>query len=249
MPDRPVTFRTLDIGGDKVLPYSRAPQEANPELGLRSIRFSLKYPDTFHQQLRAVLRAAADTDELRLVFPLISSLDELRQARQAVETCQAQLRVQKIAHHRAPELGLMVELPATLAIIEELAAEADFFAVGTNDLTQYLLGVDRTNPQVADYYRSDHPAVLRALHRIVKAAERAGIPVSVCGEMTHLPRQLAFLAGIGVTIFSVTPSFLPKVQQTLARLTFGDAKSFAKKLLKTSSLEDIDTIMRGPLRI
>ena len=189
----PLTFRTLDIGGDKVLPYSHAPAEANPELGLRSIRFSLKYPDTFHQQLRAVLRAAVDTPELRLLFPLISSLDEFRRARQAVETCLTQLRVQKIPHHAAPSLGVMVELPATLGIIDELAAEADLFAIGTNDLTQYLIGVDRANPQVADYYRSDHPAVLRALDRIVRAADSAGIPVSVCGEMTHYPDQLAFL--------------------------------------------------------
>jgi phosphotransferase system enzyme I (PtsP) len=246
MPDRPLTFRTLDIGGDKVLPYSHAPQEANPELGLRAIRFSLKYPDTFHQQLRAILQAAADQEELRLLFPLISSLDELRQVRQAVETCLAQLRGQHIAHHANPALGIMVELPATLSIIAELAAEADFFAIGTNDLTQYLLGVDRTNPQVADYYRSDHPAVLRALFHILQAAENAGIPVSICGEMTHHSRQLAFLVGIGATTFSVAPSLLPRVQQNLTRMRFADAKRFARKLLKASSLEAVDAIMRGP---
>jgi phosphotransferase system enzyme I (PtsP) len=246
MPDRPLTFRTLDIGGDKVLPYSHAPQEANPELGLRAIRFSLKYPDTFHQQLRAILQAAAGQEELRLLFPLISSLDELHQVRQAVETCLAQLRGQHIAHNTNPALGIMVELPATLSIIAELAAEADFFAVGTNDLTQYLLGVDRTNPQVADYYRSDHPAVLRALHHILQAAENAAIPVSICGEMTHHPRQLAFLVGIGATTFSVTPSLLPKVQENLTRTSFGDARSFARKLLKASSLEAVNAIMRGP---
>jgi phosphotransferase system enzyme I (PtsP) len=247
MPDRPITFRTLDIGGDKVLPYSRAAQEANPELGLRAIRFSLKYPDTFHQQLRAVLRAAADTDELRLLFPLISSLDEFRQACRAVETCLTQLRAQEIPHHAAPALGIMVELPATLAIIAELAAEADFFAVGTNDLTQYLLGVDRTNPQVAAYYRFDHPAVLRALKKIVRAAEAAHIPVSVCGEMTHHPRQLAFLVGIGMTTFSVTPSWLPAVQHTLSQLRCDDAKRFAEKLLRADSLKDVDAIMKTPV--
>jgi phosphotransferase system, enzyme I, PtsP len=243
MADRPITFRTLDIGGDKVLPYSHAPQEANPELGLRSIRFSLKYPDTFHQQLRAILRAAADTEELRLLFPLISSLDEFRQARQAVETCLTALRVQKIPHHGHPSMGVMVELPATLAIITELAAEADFFAIGTNDLTQYLLGVDRTNPQVAEYYRSDHPSVLRGLDTIVRAAAAANIPASVCGEMTHHPKQLAFLLGIGVDIFSVTPSYLPAVQRTLSGLSSAETQVFAEKLLGEGSLEGVERVM------
>jgi phosphotransferase system enzyme I (PtsP) len=241
----PITFRTLDIGGDKVLPYSHAPQEANPELGLRSIRFSLKYPDTFHLQLRAILRAAADTAELRLLFPLISSLDELRQARQAVETCLTTLRVQEISHHRRPSLGVMIELPATLAIINELAAEADFFAIGTNDLTQYLLGVDRTNPQVAEYYRSDHPAVLRGLDTIVRAAQSANIPVSVCGEMTHHSKQLAFLVGIGIDTFSVTPSYLPVVQRTLSGLSSADAEGFAGNLLAESSLAGVSAVMAG----
>ncbi|MDJ0783465.1 MAG: phosphoenolpyruvate--protein phosphotransferase [Desulfosarcinaceae bacterium] len=239
----PLTFRTLDIGGDKVLPYSHAPQEANPELGLRSIRFSLKYPKTFHQQLRAVLRAAVDLSDFRLLFPLISSVDEFRRARQAVEVSLKQLQHHQEPHHDAPALGVMVELPATLGIIDELAAEADFFAIGTNDLTQYLLGVDRTNPQVADYYRSDHPAILRALRRIVEAAAAAGIPVSVCGEMTHHPQQLAFLVGIGIRTFSVTPSFLPRVQRTLTRLKVSDAERFAKKLLAAGSLADVDALL------
>jgi phosphotransferase system, enzyme I, PtsP len=239
----PLTFRTLDIGGDKILPYSHAPQEANPELGLRAIRFSLKYPQTFHQQLRAILRAAAQKTELRLLFPLISSLDEFRLARQAVEICLTQLRDQNLPHHPKPALGVMVELPATLAIIAELTAEADFFAIGTNDLTQYLLGVDRTNPQVADHYRSDHPAVLRTLDRIVKAAAAARIPVSVCGEMTHHPKQLAFLLGIGVTTFSVMPSFLHQVQKNIGDLSSEIAQDFAGKLLQAGSLTDVERVM------
>jgi phosphotransferase system, enzyme I, PtsP len=239
----PLTFRTLDIGGDKVLPYSHAPQEANPELGLRAIRFSLKYPQTFHQQLRAILRAAAQKTELRLLFPLICSLDEFRLARQAVESCLAQLRAQNIPHHPKPALGIMVELPATLAIIAELAAEADFFAIGTNDLTQYLLGVDRANPQVADHYRSDHPGVLRALNRIMQAAAAAQIPVSVCGEMTHQPKQLAFLLGIGVTTFSVTPSFLPQVQKSIASLSSDTVHEYAQELLQVGSLAEVERLM------
>ncbi|MEJ2638308.1 MAG: phosphoenolpyruvate--protein phosphotransferase [Desulfosarcinaceae bacterium] len=239
----PLTFRTLDIGGDKVLPYSHAPQEANPELGLRAIRFSLKYPQTFHQQLRAILRAAAGKVTLRLLFPLISSVDEFRLARQAVESCLVQLRAQNIPHYPKPALGVMVELPATLAILAELAAEADFFAIGTNDLTQYLLGVDRANPQVADHYRSDHPAVLRALDRIMQAAAAARIPVSICGEMTHHPRQLAFLLGIGATTFSVTPSFLPQVQKTIAALSSEETQGFAGKLLRAGSLTEVEQLM------
>jgi phosphoenolpyruvate-protein kinase (PTS system EI component) len=136
----------------------------------------------------------------------------------------------------------MVELPATLDIIGELAAEADFFAIGTNDLTQYLLGVDRTNPQVADHYRSDHPGVLRALDRIMSAAKAAQIPVSVCGEMTHHPKQLAFLVGIGADTFSVTPSFLPQVQRTLAVLSIQEAQEFAGKLLQAGSLAEIEQL-------
>jgi phosphoenolpyruvate-protein kinase (PTS system EI component) len=137
----------------------------------------------------------------------------------------------------------MVELPATLAILAELAAEADFFAIGTNDLTQYLLGVDRANPQVADHYRSDHPAVLRALDRIMQAAAAARIPVSICGEMTHHPRQLAFLLGIGATTFSVTPSFLPQVQKTIAALSSEETQGFAGKLLRAGSLTEVEQLM------
>ncbi|MBI5062276.1 MAG: hypothetical protein HZB87_02055 [Desulfatitalea sp.] len=194
MADRPVCVRTLDIGGEKVLPYLNLPQEANPELGLRSIRFLLKHRDVFDQQLRAILRAGARTEQLSIMFPMISSLDEFEEARKAVEEAIADLAREQLEHHDRPAIGTMIEMPSVLAIIDELATAADFFAIGTNDFIQYMLAVDRSNENVAGYYQPFHPSILRALARIVETANRHAKPLSVCGETAHDPEFIPFLS-------------------------------------------------------
>ena len=243
MPDRPVTFRTLDAGGDKVLPYLYKTREENPALGLRSIRFSLKYPYILDQQLRAILRTIQDTgrDDVSIMFPMVSTIEEFRAAREHVETCLAALHGEigdRPVH--APYVGTMIEVPAALGVIDALAEESDFFSIGTNDLIQYLLAVDRTNAAVAASYAPHHPAVLRALRIVAGAAARHGIPCSVCGEMGRDPRYLPFLVGIGIRSFSLEPTQIPKCQELVARLTVPQCQEYARRLLSLSTLAEIE---------
>jgi len=242
MGDREVTIRTLDIGGEKLLPYLESTKEANPELGLRSIRFSLHYRNVFLQQLRAILRAGSG--KLKIVFPMISAIDEFRKARHAVEEAMADLARRNIPFHSAPALGAMIELPAVLDIIHELAKEADFFSIGTNDLIQYLLAVDRTNERVAAYYQPYHPSVLRSLHRIIQAAVKAKIEVTVCGEMGHDPEFIPFFIGAGLRTFSVDPHFLRSVQEKIVDLSVSDASAYAQALLAEPTLEGIQKLLK-----
>lgn len=243
MPDKTITIRTLDIGGDKILAYSDATGESNPELGLRSIRFSLRNPDIFEQQIKAILRAAADAQNPRIMFPMISSVDEFQAARALVKACGDDLKRQGLSYHPAPEIGMMVELPSVMEIMEELAAEADFFSIGTNDFVQYLLAVDRTNEKVAEYYQPWHPSVLRSLARIVAAVIQQNKEISICGEMAHEPEYIPFFLGIGVRTLSVDPQFLPLVQQTIRRLRLSDAVEYSRLLLSASTLKGTFEIM------
>jgi phosphotransferase system, enzyme I, PtsP len=243
MPDKTVTIRTLDVGGDKILVYSDAAGESNPELGLRSIRFSLRNPDIFEQQIKAILRAGAGAKNPRIMFPMISSVDEFQAARRLVKACRDDLQRQGLSHHPAPEIGMMIELPSVLEIMEELAVEADFFSIGTNDFVQYMLAVDRTNEKVAEYYQPWHPSVLRSLARIVGTVIQHNKPVSICGEMAHEPEYIPFFLGIGVRILSADPQFLPLVQQTIRRLSLADAAAYAQMLLSESTLQGTREIM------
>ncbi|MBD3317700.1 MAG: phosphoenolpyruvate--protein phosphotransferase, partial [Chitinivibrionales bacterium] len=203
-PNGELTFRTLDIGGDKVLSYYENLRENNPFLGMRSIRFTLENTEIFRRQARAILRAAVDI-ELRIMFPMISSIDELRHARALVDECREELKAVGVKHNTSPSIGIMVELPSVLETIEAFAREADFFSIGTNDFVQYMLAVDRTNERVASLYLAHHPAVLRGIHRTLTAARAADIPLSICGEMAHESRYLPLLLGMGVRRFSVDP--------------------------------------------
>jgi phosphotransferase system enzyme I (PtsP) len=236
MGGRLVTIRTLDAGGDKILAYSDVKGEDNPALGLRSIRFSFKIKEVFVHQIRAVLRAGAGQEKLRIMFPMISSLDEFYQARNVVIDCIKKLDEEGLDHHSHPEVGMMVELPAVMETLPEFAQAADFFSIGTNDFVQYMLAVDRGNKRVADYFCPHHPSVLRALAKIARAGDAAGIDVSVCGEMAHESEYIPFLLGIGIRSLSVNAKDLPRVQKRIMSLSLGDMESHARALLAETTL-------------
>lgn len=231
MKGREVTIRTLDVGGDKALAYANGTAGANPDLGLRSIRFSLHHRNVFEGQIRAILRAAAGAENVRIMFPMISSLDEFREARSALLEWRDMLKAEGLDHHPDPEVGIMVEVPSVVELMPAFAREADFFSIGTNDFVQYTLAVDRGNERVAGYYQPHHPAVLRGLARIVRAATEAGRDVAVCGEMAHELQFIPFLLGIGVRSLSVDPQYLPMVQERIAHLRIARAERHVESLL------------------
>ncbi len=245
MPGRPVTFRTLDAGGDKILSYYHDIQEQNPAMGMRSIRFSLQNRAIFSEQVRAILRAGLDAD-LRIMFPMISSVDEFCQAREVVLESTETLSRQGIAHNDKPKLGMMVELPSVVELIDDFAREVEFFSIGTNDFIQFMLGVDRTNDSVAQFYLPHHPSVLRALSKVVRAAKQSGREVSVCGDMAHEQQYIPFLIGIGVRKLSVDPAYLLRTQQTIAGLSITDAEAMAEAVLSHSRISDIEAILDLP---
>ncbi len=240
---QPLTFRTLDIGGDKVLSYFQDySMEKNPFLGMRSIRFSLKHPEIFEQQIRAILRAAVKAD-IRIMFPMISSVDEFLEAKKMVTDCIQTLHKEKIPCHNKPQIGLMIELPSVLEVIEELAKEADFFSIGTNDLIQYMLAVDRTNDKVSDLYLAHHPAIIRALKKIVDAATKFKKDVSICGDMVHQEKYLPYLIGIGLRTFSINPSNLPQIQTAIKQIDSKKAEESTKIILTKTRLKDVEQAM------
>jgi phosphotransferase system enzyme I (PtsP) len=237
--DRPLTFRTLDVGGDKLLSYFDEDIEENPALGLRAIRFSLRHQDVFRQQVRALLRAAAEFGPLKIMFPMISSVEEFRQARQTVEQCICQLQAESLACHTGPALGMMIEVPSAVAMIDALAAEADFFCIGTNDLTQFLLAVDRTNEKVASHFQPHHPAVLRAVQTVAEAAHQAGKGVSICGEMANELRFLPLLIGLGIRTISVDPQYLPRLARRAGQLHLDACRRHARDVLSETTLAGV----------
>ncbi|MBC8470750.1 MAG: phosphoenolpyruvate--protein phosphotransferase [Planctomycetes bacterium] len=242
MKGRPITFRTLDMGGDKTLSYYHDIKEQNPALGLRSIRFSLQNKPVFAEQIRAMLRAGAGED-LRIMFPMISSIDEFCQAREVVFECLDKLDKQNKEHNHKPKLGIMVELPCVVDLIDDFTKEADFFSIGTNDFIQFMLGVDRTNENVADAYLSHHPSVLRALKKLVQSANQNGKEISICGDMAHQEQYLPFLLGIGVRTLSMNPGYLLKIQKALSEIDLDEAKATAEKMLDQSKISDLAQIL------
>ena len=242
-PGRSITFRTLDIGGDKVLSYYVNAKEQNPFLGMRSIRFTLRNRDVFVQQIRAMLRAGFGCP-LRIMFPMISSLEEFTEAKIIVLNCIRDLRAEGQPICEEPEIGMMAEVPSVLQIIDAFALEADFISIGTNDLIQYLLAVDRTNEKVADMYQPHHPSVLRTVGAIVAAANSNGIEVSVCGDMAHFVEYLPFLIGVGVRTLSVEPNYLSRIQSAIELIDTGSARRHADELLSCTRVEEITALLR-----
>ena len=242
MRGRPVTLRTLDIGGDKMLSYYSNVTEANPFLGMRAIRFSLQNREIFSQQLRAFLRAGVKVDA-RIMFPLIASVDDFLAAREIVWECMDELESQGLAVNRETQLGVMMELPSAVEVAEELANEADFLSIGSNDLVQYMLAVDRTNEQVSALYKSHHPAILRAIHRIVVAAQRAGKPVSICGDLATEAHMIPFLLGIGLRTFSIDIRSAPSIERTIASIDIAEAEQLAIRLLTMGRISEIEAFL------
>ncbi|MCF7955557.1 MAG: phosphoenolpyruvate--protein phosphotransferase [Phycisphaerae bacterium] len=242
MEGKPVVFRTLDIGGDKVLSYYQNAHEQNPGMGMRSIRFSLQNKPVFSKQIRAILRAGAGAD-VRIMFPMISSIDEFIEASDVVRQCSEVMTSEGTSHNSSPKIGIMVELPSIVDLMEDFAAEADFFSIGTNDFIQFMLGVDRTNEKVESFYLPHHPSVLRAIHHVVSTANKHGKDVSLCGDMAHDDKFTAFLLGIGLKTFSVDASFAPKLQKTINAIDMTEAKQLAEQVLSKSRVAEIAKIL------
>lgn len=232
---RPVVLRTLDIGGDKELPYLNLPAEPNPFLGWRAIRLCLDRRDLFDAQLRAMLRAAGADGHLRMLFPMISTVSELRRAKAAVEEAVAGLRREGAAIPERRETGIMIEIPSAALLADVLAEEADFFSIGTNDLTQYTLAVDRMNERISALYDSYHPAVLRLIRHVVESAHARGKRVGVCGEMAGDPSAVPLLVGLGVDELSMNAPSLPSVRRIIRGLRQAEAVELARAAL---GLED-----------
>ena len=243
-PSGDVTFRTLDIGGDKMPTYWSPANKENPFLGLRSIRFSLKHHDIFAQQVRAILRAGVGSD-LKIMFPMISSLEEFLRAKGVVLECVAELERSGGVFNDHPRIGMMVEVPAVIEIIGEFAQVADFFSIGTNDLVQYMLAVDRTNEEVADLYIPHHPSVLRAIKRVAEASTAAGKELSVCGDMASDARYLRFLIGCGIRTLSMNPRYMAEGQKIIGEIDTRKAKTLARRLVSTGEISSIEKELSG----
>lgn len=235
---KPMVIRTLDIGGDKELSYYQFEQEENPFLGWRAIRISLDMNDIFKTQLRAILRASA-FGKIKIMFPMIISVEEFRKAIQVLEECKNELKEQGISFDAAIETGIMIETPAAVICAEELAKEVDFFSIGTNDLTQYILAVDRGNKKIAQLYQSFHPAVLRSIRHVIQAGRKHGKLVAMCGEFASNEDAVPILLGMGLDEFSMAAGSIADVRHILRNLTYEDAKEYADKICSLGTTDDV----------
>lgn len=241
-PDHPVVVRTYDLGGDKFPAPFRPPREANPFLGWRAIRVCLDEPDIFRTQARAILRARLDGD-VQLMLPLVTQLEELERSRELVAESAAALEREGIPAAPDVPIGVMIETPAAAMLAEEFAAASDFLSVGTNDLTQYTLAVDRGNARLADRFTPFHPSVVRLLKRIVEAGKRANLEVSVCGEMASDPRAAILLLGLGYRVLSISPPRLPLVRWLIRQLDAGIAESVAAEAVEASTTGQVVSVL------
>jgi len=243
MGNRPVTIRTLDIGGDKRHPFLRADPESNPALGLRSIRLSLRSRSLFLTQLRALLRASVD-GQLRILFPMISCRRELVGAREALEEAKAQLRAKGQAYDEKVKVGMMIEVPSAAFMSDTFAQEVDFFSIGTNDLIQYTLAVDRQNEQVAYLFNPLHVSILRLVKQVIDNAHKSGIPVAMCGEMAGDPLYLHVLMGLGLDEISMNLPALPYSRHLVRASRLKDARQLARAVLQMNDSESIGRKVR-----
>jgi len=247
MNPRPTVIRTLDFGGDKLASAIQLAAEENPSLGLRAIRLCLHQPDMFRAQLRAILRASV-FGALRIMYPMISGVAELRQANAILEDVKADLQRDGIPFDPKIQVGAMIEIPSAAVIADLLAREVDFFSVGTNDLIQYALAIDRINEQVAYLYEPLHPAVLRMLRTIVSAAHNEGIWISMCGEMAADPLHSLLLIGLGFDELSMNPGSIPLMKRIIRSVTFGQAVEVAQRVFGCATAREVETLLRQEMR-
>jgi len=247
MHPRPTVIRTLDFGGDKLASAIQLAAEENPSLGLRAIRLCLHRPDMFRAQLRAILRASA-FGALRIMYPMISGVAELRAANAILEDVKAELQRQGVAFDPEIQVGAMIEIPSAAMIADLLAREVDFFSVGTNDLIQYALAIDRINEQVAYLYEPLHPAVLRLLRSVVSAAHNEGIWISMCGEMAADPLYGLLLVGLGLDELSMTPGAIPLMKRIIRSVTYGQAAEVAQRVFGCATAQEVEGLLRQEMR-
>jgi phosphotransferase system, enzyme I, PtsP len=237
-----VTIRTLDIGGDKGLPYFDHPDEENPFMGWRAIRISLERTDIFRDQLAAIMTASVDMDA-RIMFPMISGAEEIVRIREIMAEVKDELRREGRGFNENIPLGIMIEIPAAVQMADVLASKVDFFSIGTNDLIQYTLAADRNNPKVKKYYSPLHPAILHSIKRVSDAGKNAGIPVSICGEMASDPVCALLLAGLGISDLSMSSPSIPLVKQAVRSASYESAAAIASRALQLESTGEIQSFL------
>jgi phosphotransferase system enzyme I (PtsI) len=235
----PVTIRTMDIGGEKSLPKLNIEQEPNPALGLRAIRFSLRNTGLFRTQLRAILRASRRKN-VRVLLPMITEVEEVVEAKEIFEGVKAELRRAGEKFDEEIPLGVMIEVPAAAALTDLILSEVDFVSVGTNDLIQYYLAVDRANEFVSYLYKPLHPAVLRLIRSVIQSAQKTGKDVTVCGEMAADPLSAIVLLGFGLRIFSMNPIFIPRIKKALRAVEAGTAEKIVSEAMKLKTAQDVE---------
>lgn len=240
--EKSVIIRTLDVGGDKPMDYLNLPEEDNPFLGYRAIRICLDRQDLFKTQLRAILRASAH-GPIMVMFPMITSVNEVQAAKSILENAKAELREEGLPFNEELPVGIMIEVPAAAMIADQLAKEVDFFSIGTNDLVQYTLAVDRMNEQIAHMYDPFHPAVLRLIRYTVQAAKQAGIMVGVCGEMAGDPRAVPIWLALGVNKLSMSSRSIPRVKAAVRRSTVEQCKRIAQSVFESGTKEEIELLL------
>ena len=238
MKPRPVTLRTLDIGGDKFVSHLQLSEEINPQLGWRAIRFCLERPDIFKSQLRAMLRASVH-GTVQIMLPLISGVEELQRVHVMLDEVRADLERRNVPFDGHVKVGSMIEVPSAVVIADLLAKECDFFSIGTNDLIQYSLAVDRVNEKIAHMYEPAHPAILRMIRDTVKAAKRAGIPCGLCGEVAGDPLFTELLLGLGIDSLSMSAVAIPMIHAQIASTNLLAAKRFANRVLRATSAKEV----------
>ncbi|HLS22393.1 MAG TPA: phosphoenolpyruvate--protein phosphotransferase [Pseudogracilibacillus sp.] len=242
MNGRPVVVRTLDIGGDKQLPYYTMPEETNPFLGLRSIRFTLEEKELFKTQLRALLRASVHGN-LKIMFPMITTFQELQAAKSLLEEVKQSLKEEQIPFNDEIEIGMMIETPATALLADLFIKEVDFFSIGTNDLIQYTFATDRMNERVAHLYEPLHPAILRITKQVIDVAKAHGKWVKICGEMASDERALPLLIGFGLTSLSMDPGNILNARKQINYLTYKQLKSIAEKAIQVKDAKEVEKLL------
>jgi len=239
MKDKLSIIRTLDAGGDKHIPYLNLEKEDNPFLGYRAIRLCLGNPEMFKIQLRAILRASI-YGNLAIMFPMISVIDELRNAKQILEECKKELDSQNIKYNKQIKVGMMIEIPAAAIMAETFAKECDFFSIGTNDLIQYTIAAERGNPQIANLYTKNHPAVIRLIKQTIDAAHKNGIFCGMCGEAASNYQYIPLLIGLGLNEFSMNSSSVLQAKKTITELNKSDCEKLADEILQFSSDKEVE---------